>query len=125
MAKAVTVAVEVSATEGGATVLDMADTFQAAFDDVNQYTLRIPNGADKFFAVQGTDITGETDPMVLASYQGHYCQVCSSPGYPDRRDCGGGDDWAGGFAARQFGCRYDQVEQCVRPTGRYRAGHMG
>ncbi len=66
MAKAFKVTVEASATEGGVTVLDMTDTFEAVFDDVNKHTLRILNGSDKFFAVQGTDITGETDPMVLA-----------------------------------------------------------
>ncbi len=66
MAKAFKVTVEVGATEGRATVLDITNTFKAVFDDVNKHTLRIPNGPDKFFAVQGSDISGETDPMVLA-----------------------------------------------------------
>ena len=66
MAKAFTLTIEAGATEGGTTVLDMKDTFEGTFDDVNKHTLRIPNGSDKFIAVQGTDLTGETDPMVLA-----------------------------------------------------------
>ncbi len=65
MAKALKITIEVGATEGGATVLEMEDTFEGTVDDVNKHTLRIPNGSDKFVAVQGTDLTDKTDPMVL------------------------------------------------------------
>jgi hypothetical protein len=70
MAKFLSLTVQTKITDGGVTVVDRS--FAVADREIEEKieaTIRIPSGGSKFIAVEGTDITGKTDPMVLGLSQ--------------------------------------------------------